>query len=122
MKQYPISSEASHIEILELGPGENELSFVEGAKYIDLLSLSQREKDFWQKAKALFRKGTPWLEFDAYAFGMFSPLYINETSHLDVLKKPLCKALKILTLELGVIQGQIKRTKEQVVRIIEVGE
>ncbi len=80
---------------------------------IDLTRLPERQKKFFEQALQKYRKNTSWLEFDTFIFGPASPLFVGRKSHLDVLKDPLYKALKDMSLQLGVQQGMIKRSSAQ---------
>ena len=76
---------------------------------IDLAGLDEVERKFYRQALVKFRQDTPWLAFDSFAFGMLSPLYRGRTSHLEVLKSPLYRALKDMSLQLGLQQGMISK-------------
>lgn len=80
---------------------------------IDLSTLNESERTFYRRALRKFMQNTPWLAFDAFAFGMMSPLYRGRTSHLEVLKSPLYLALKDMSLQLGVQQGMIARKSRE---------
>lgn len=80
-----------------------------------LSNLDARQQEFYREAAAKFRKNVDWSEFEDFAFGAGSPLYVRRTSHLDVLDHPLYRALKDMWLELGVRQGLVAQDviKEQ---------
>jgi hypothetical protein len=59
-----------------------------------------------------FRENTNWLAFDEFAFGIRSPIYHGRRSHFEVLQSALYLVLKDMSLQLGVQQGLIKRTKK----------
>jgi hypothetical protein len=75
---------------------------------IDLASLTEEEEKFYRLALRKFQKNPPWVDFDGFAFGLRSPLYKGESSHLDVRKRPLFLALKDMSLQLGIQQGRVK--------------
>jgi len=74
---------------------------------INLGGLTEIQKRFYVQALRRFGENTNWLDFDDFAFGMRSPIYIGRRSHLEVLKHPLYLALKDMSLQLGVQQGRI---------------
>ena len=78
---------------------------------INLGSLTEAERRFYRQALKKFGENTKWLAFDEFAFGMMSPIYSNRNSHRDVLKDPLYLALKDMSLQLGVQQGMIARSR-----------
>jgi len=78
---------------------------------VQLDDLTEAEKKFYRQALKLFQQNTDWGSFDEFAFGMGSPIYSRHRSHQDVLKTPLYLALKDMSLQLGVQQGKIVRTK-----------
>lgn len=75
--------------------------------------LSSEEHDFLRQAERKFRSNTNWFEFEDFAFGMRSPLFSRQRSHLDVLRHPLYLALKEMWLDLGVRQGLVSPSKRQ---------
>jgi len=79
---------------------------------INLDDLTLEEKKFYRQALKKFQENTNWLSFDEFAFGMRSPIYKGRRSHIDVLKSELYLALKDMSLQLGVQQGLIRRTKK----------
>ncbi|HEY6328377.1 MAG TPA: hypothetical protein VI756_03500 [Blastocatellia bacterium] len=79
---------------------------------LDLTMLAPDEKQFYRQALQRFQENAAWGAFDDFAFGMRSPIYRRKASHLDVLKSPLYLALKDMSIQLGVRQGLIKRTKK----------
>ena len=79
---------------------------------IELGSLTDGEKAFYEKAVRQFRRKVDWLSFDELVFSARSPIYAGRRSHLEVLRDPLYLALKDMWLELGVQQGMIARHKE----------
>ncbi len=81
---------------------------------INLDALTETEKRFYRLALEKFQQNTSWLGFDQFAFGMNSPIFFRQRSHLDVLKHPLYLALKDMSLQLGVQQGKIARRKAKV--------
>lgn len=78
---------------------------------VNLGSLTSEEKKFYRQALKRFQENTSWLAFDEFAFGMGSPIYSRQRSHIDVLKSALYLALKDMSLQLGVQQGLVARTK-----------
>ena len=72
------------------------------------LDLNEVEGKFYLQAVEKFEKKINWLEFDEFAFGPGSPIYKNERRHLDVIQKPLYKALEDMWIRLGVEQGHAK--------------
>jgi hypothetical protein len=85
---------------------------------VNLESLTPEEKKFYRQALKRFQENTSWLAFDEFAFGMRSPIYSRQRSHIDVLKSALYLALKDMSLQLGVQQGLIARTKKSEKRAI----
>jgi hypothetical protein len=79
---------------------------------VDLGGLTSEEKRFYRQALKRFQENTAWLAFDELAFGIRSPIYIRKKSHTDVLKSTLYLALKDMSLQLGVQQGLIARTRK----------
>lgn len=79
---------------------------------VNLDELSAEEKKFYKQAIKRFRENTNWLSFDDFAFGMRSPIYKGRRSHIEVLQSALYLALKDMSLQLGVQQGLIKRTRK----------
>lgn len=79
---------------------------------VNLDELTTEEKKFYKQAIKRFRENTKWLSFDEFAFGMRSPIYKGRKSHMEVLESALYLALKDMSLQLGVQQGLIKRTKK----------
>jgi len=79
---------------------------------VNLDELTAEEKQFYKQAIKRFRENTNWLSFDEFAFGMRSPIYKGRRSHIEVLETALYLALKDMSLQLGVQQGLIKRTKK----------
>lgn len=78
---------------------------------VNLGGLTPEEKKFYRQALKRFQENTSWLAFDEFAFGMGSPIYSRQRSHIDVLKSALYLALKDMSLQLGVQQGLVARTK-----------
>lgn len=78
---------------------------------VNLGGLTSEEKRFYRQALKRFQENTNWLAFDEFAFGMSSPIYSRQRSHIDVLKSALYLALKDMSLQLGVQQGLVARTK-----------
>jgi hypothetical protein len=74
-------------------------------------TLSAKERDFLREAEKRYRANTNWFDFEDFAFGMRSPLFSRQRSHLDVLKHPLYIALREMWLELGVKQGLVSPSK-----------
>ncbi len=74
----------------------------------DLSTLTDEEVKFYRLALRKFQKNPPWVAFDEFAFGPRSPIYKNQSSHLDVRKHPLFQALRDMSLQLGIQQGQVK--------------
>src|SRR5713226_9498467 len=85
---------------------------------INLDDLTPEEKTFYKQAIKKFQENTKWFSFDEFAFGMRSPIYNGRRSHIDVLKSGLYLALKDISLQLGVQQGLIRRTKKSEKRAI----
>ena len=85
---------------------------LESGVTVDLDGLTSEEKRFYMRALKRFQENAAWLAFDEFAFGMRSPIYTRKTSHIDVLKSPLYLALKDMSLQLGVQQGLISRTRK----------
>lgn len=85
---------------------------------VNLDDLTPEEKKFYRQAVKKFQENTKWLSFDEFAFGMRSPIYNGRRSHIDVLKNGLYLALKDISLQLGVQQGLIARTKKSEKRAI----
>ena len=85
---------------------------------VNLDGLTPEEKKFYRQALKKFQENAKWFSFDEFAFGMRSPLYGRRKSHLDVLKSGLYLALKDMSLQLGVQQGLIARTKKSEKRAI----
>ena len=85
---------------------------------VNLDGLTPEEKRFYRQARKRFQEQTSWLAFDEFAFGMRSPIYHRQRSHIPVLKSPLYSALKDMSLQLGVQQGLIARTKKSEKRAI----
>ena len=85
---------------------------------VNLDDLTPEEKKFYRQAVKKFQENTKWLSFDEFAFGMRSPIYSGRRSHIDVLKNGLYLALKDISLQLGVQQGLIARTRKSEKRAI----
>ena len=85
---------------------------------VNLDGLTPEEKRFYRQARKRFQEQTNWLAFDEFAFGMRSPIYNRQRSHIPVLKSSLYLALKDMSLQLGVQQGLIARTKKSEKRAI----
>ena len=79
---------------------------------INLDDLTPNEKKFYKQAIKRFQENTNWLSFDEFAFGITSPIYKGQRSHIEVLKSALYLALKDMSLQLGVQQRLIKRTRK----------
>lgn len=84
------------------------MKYRETGTKIDIGLLTAEEKEFYKEAVRKFRRNIDWLDFDEFAFGMRSPIYRNEKSHLSVIRKPLYVALKEMWLQLGVRQGMVR--------------
>lgn len=84
---------------------------IETGARVNLGGLTSEEKRFYRQALKRFQENTSWLAFDEFAFGMGSPIYSRQRSHIDVLKSALYLALKDMSLQLGVQQGLVARTK-----------
>jgi len=69
--------------------------------------LTSEERKFLREARKKYKENTDWFEFEDYAFGMRSPLFSRNRSHIDVLGHPLYIALKEMWLDLGERQGRI---------------
>jgi len=76
-------------------------------------ALSPDEFDFLRRAEKNYRSNMNWFEFEDFAFGMRSPLFSRQRSHLDVLRHPLYLALKEMWLNLGVKQGLVSPSKKE---------
>jgi len=85
--------------------------FGNGAR-INLDDLTAEDKKFYKQAMKRFRENTNWLSFDEFAFGIKSPIYNGRRSHIEVLQSALYLVLKDMSLQLGVQQGLLKRTKK----------
>jgi len=79
---------------------------------IELGSLTESERAFYEKAVRQFRRNVDWLSFEEFVFSPSSSIYARRRSHLEVLRAPLYLALKDMWLQLGVQQGMIARHKE----------
>jgi len=79
---------------------------------ISLDDLTADDNKFYKQALKRFRENTNWLSFDEFAFGARSPIYNGRRSHIQVLESALYLVLKDMSLQLGVQQGLIKRTKK----------
>lgn len=77
---------------------------------VQLDTLNEEEKRFFELAWREFRKSVPWLSFDELAFGMRSPLFARDRSYPNVLEHPLFLALKDMSTQLGIRQGMIAAT------------
>ena len=78
---------------------------------INLNGLSAAEKRFYRQALKKFQQDVNWLEFDEFVLGMKSPIYSGKRSHLEVLRHPLFLALEDMSLQLGIRQGMIAKSK-----------
>src|SRR5437763_7417156 len=76
-------------------------------------SLSSEERVFLRQAEKKYRANTNWFEFEDFAFGMRSPLFLRTRSHLDVLRHPLYLALKEMWLNLGENQGFVAPSRQE---------
>jgi hypothetical protein len=74
---------------------------------VSLEDLSDTQQRFLAEAQRRLRANVGWLAFDEFAFGAHSPLYAGQKSHKNVLHSPLYRALKDMSLQLGVQQGRI---------------
>jgi hypothetical protein len=79
---------------------------------IELSSLTESERAFYEKAVRQFQRNVDWVSFDEFLFSPKSPIYAGRRSHLEVLRHPLYLALRDMWLQLGVQQGMIARHKE----------
>ena len=79
----------------------------------DDTELTAAEQAFLSRARAKFRDDADWFEFEEFAFGSRSPLYLRTRSHHDVLNHPLYLALKDMWLELGVRQGRVSSAQNR---------
>lgn len=79
----------------------------------NLIVLADDERAFYQLALKRYRADTNWLAFEDFAFGMKSPIYQRQRSHLDVLQHPLYLALREMWLDLGIKQGMIAPAKKK---------
>src|ERR1043166_4463733 len=73
--------------------------------------LTPEEHAFLRQAERKYRANANWFEFEDFAFGMRSPLFSRQRSHLDVLKHPLYIALREMWLDLGVKPGLVSPSK-----------
>jgi hypothetical protein len=73
--------------------------------------LSDEERRFLREAEKKVRANISWFDFEDFAFGMRSPLFSRQRSHLDVLRHPLYLALREMWLDLGVKQGLVSPSK-----------
>ena len=76
-------------------------------------TLTTEERDFLRQAEKKYRANTNWFEFEDFAFGMRSPLFLRTRSHLDVLRHPLYLALKEMWLNLGEKQGLVAPSRQE---------
>ena len=76
-------------------------------------ALSAEELQFLREAEKKYRANANWFDFEDFAFGMRSPLFSRQRSHLDVLSHPLYLALKEMWLDLGVKQGLVSASKPE---------
>ena len=83
----------------------------ETGKTIDLTSLSESEKKFYAAARKRFQENVDWIEFQNFAFGIESPIYAGNRSHLEVKSNPLFQALLDMALQLGIQQGMVAQHK-----------
>ena len=79
---------------------------------INLENLTPVEEKFYRQALKKLQENTKWSAFDEFAFGMRSPIYNGRRSHIDVLNSPLYIALRDISVQLGVQQGLVNRTKK----------
>lgn len=79
---------------------------------IELSSLTESERAFYEKAVRQFQRNADWVSFDEFLFSPKSPIYARRRSHLEVLRDPLYLALRDMWLQLGVQQGMIAPGKE----------
>lgn len=73
-----------------------------------ITGLNELEQAFLEHARRLFAENTSWFEFEEFAFGMHSPLFLKTRSHQNILEHPLYQALTDMWLQLGVRQGMVK--------------
>ncbi len=86
---------------------------LESGVKINLGSLTKAEEGFYLRALKKFRQNANWLDFDDFVLGMQSPLYSGKRSHHEVLRHPLFLALKDMSLQLGIRQGVIAKSKDK---------
>lgn len=86
---------------------------LENGVKINLDGLTEAEKGFYLRAFKKFQQNVNWLDFDDFVLGMQSPLYSGKRSHHEVLRHPLFLALKDMSLQLGIRQGMIAKSKEK---------
>ncbi len=79
---------------------------------IELGSLTDSERAFYEKAVRQFRRNVDWFSFDEFVFSPKSPIYARRRSHLEVLRNPVYLALRDMWLRLGVQQGMIAPDQE----------
>jgi hypothetical protein len=86
---------------------------LESGVKINLDSLTKAEVAFYLRALKKFQQNANWLDFDDFVLGMQSPLYSGKRSHHEVLRCPLFLALKDMSLQLGIRQGMIAKSKNK---------
>ena len=74
---------------------------------INLESLTENEKEFYNEAFDKYQKNEDWWEFHLFALTPKSPIYTNRKSHQEILQHPLYCALKDMWIELGIQQGEV---------------
>lgn len=80
----------------------------------EAVDMTTDERRFLRIAEQKYRANEDWFDFESFAFGMDSPLFIRQRSHLDVLSHPLYLALKEMWLDLGRKQGRVATTPEEI--------
>lgn len=73
-----------------------------------MTSLTAEEHRLYRRAIGYFESGMNWLSFDEFAFGAASPIYKGKKKPQEVIAHPLFLALKDMSIELGIRQGQIR--------------
>jgi len=76
-------------------------------------ALTSDERRFLHAAQKKYRAKENWFDFESFAFGMGSPLFKRDRSHLDVLQHPLYLQLKEMWLDLGREQGFVAVKREE---------
>lgn len=86
---------------------------LESGVKINLNHLTEAEERFYLQALTRFQQNVKWLDFDDFVMGMKSPIYSGKRSHHEVLRHPLFLALKDMSLQLGIQQGVVLKSKDR---------